>query len=151
MCEIITQQGSVFKNLTIQQEYWKTDGMSLRGNLQKLVWHGTCSVALAHKVVPDAPGVYAYAELSELRGLVITQTWMYVGKGQSLSGRLNRHQVHLETNRLLRDWLHCGDGKRHLYYAEVEVTMLDQVERDLISQLRPRFNRTRYAQHSLST
>ncbi|MCQ8195157.1 GIY-YIG nuclease family protein [Streptomyces rugosispiralis] len=124
--------------------------MSTRGSFQKLVWHSTRSVALAHKVVPDVPGVYAYAELSELRGLAITRTWMYVGKGQSLSGRLNRHQVHLETNRLLRDWLHRS-GERELHYAEVEVDMLDQAERDLISQLQPRFNRTRYAQHSLST
>ncbi|MEU5242836.1 hypothetical protein AB0G81_01735 [Streptomyces asoensis] len=124
--------------------------MSTGGSLQKLVWHSTRSVALAHKVVPDAPGIYAYAELSELRGLAITQTWIYVGKGQSLSSRLTRHQVHLETNRLLRDWLHRA-GERQLYYAEVEVAMLDQAERDLISQLRPRFNRTCYAQHSLST
>jgi len=124
--------------------------MSMGADLRKLAWRSTYSVAMAHKVVPDAPGVYAYAELSELRGLAITQTWVYVGKGQSLSTRLTRHQVHLETNRLLRDWLH-RTGERQLYYAEVEVSMLDRVERDLISQLRPCFNRTHYAQHSLST
>lgn len=122
--------------------------MSLGGSLQKLAWHSTYSVALAHKVVPDAPGVYAYAELSELRGLTITKTWMYVGQGRSLSSRLHRHQVHLETNRALRDWLH-RTSERQLYYAEVEVALLDQVERDLISQLRPRFNRKRFVQHSL--
>ncbi|RAJ52540.1 hypothetical protein K376_05997 [Streptomyces sp. PsTaAH-130] len=124
--------------------------MSTGGDFRRLDWHSTRSVALAHKVVPDAPGVYAYAELSELRGLATTQTWVYVGKGHSLSRRLTRHQTHLETNRLLRDWLHRS-GERELYYAEVEAAMLDQAERDLISQLRPRFNRTLYAHHSLST
>ncbi len=124
--------------------------MSLGGSFQKLDWCSTRSVALAHKVVPDVPGVYAYAELAELRGLTVTQTWMYVGQGRSLSTRLSRHQVHTETNRHLRDWLH-RNGERRLHYAEVDVAMLDQVERDLISQLRPLFNRKLFPQHSLST
>ncbi|MER6280280.1 hypothetical protein ABT202_28965 [Streptomyces sp900105245] len=80
--------------------------------------------------------------------MAITQTWMYVGKARSLPARLTRHQVHLEKNRLLRDWLH-RPGERQLYYAEVELDMLDQVERDLISQLQPRCNRMRYVQRAL--
>ncbi|MFI8813696.1 MULTISPECIES: hypothetical protein [unclassified Streptomyces] len=63
---------------------------------------------------------------------------------------MSRHQVHTETNRHLRDWLH-RNGERRLHYAEVDVAMLDQVERDLISQLRPLFNRKLFPQHSLST
>lgn len=124
--------------------------MSQGGSVQKLTWQGVGSIALAHTIVPDRAGVYAYAELSRVHGLAVAQTWVYVGQGQSLSTRLFRHQPHLEMNRLLRDWLH-RPGDRQLYYAEVDPSMLDMVERDLISLLRPRFNRQQYAQHTPST
>ncbi|MGW1231699.1 hypothetical protein [Streptomyces californicus] len=136
--------------MTLTVHQWQADGMSLGGSFNELAWHGTGSIALAHTIAPDRPGVYVYAELGKLHGLAVAQDWVYVGQGQSLSARLSRHQPHLESNRLLRDWLH-RPGDRQLYYAEVELAMLDTVERDLISHLQPRFNRQRYPQHILST
>lgn len=123
--------------------------MSQGDSFQRLPWRSTDSIAVAYQVVPDAPGLYVYAELDELHGLPVGQEWMYVGKTRSLAARLARHQVHLEKNRLLRDWLH-RPGRRRLYYTELEESLLDRIERDLVVSLHPRLNRIRYRQHTLS-
>ncbi|MCC9309128.1 hypothetical protein LN042_18915 [Kitasatospora sp. RB6PN24] len=116
---------------------------------EKLLWQSIRSVALAHKLVPDVPGIYAYSELAEFHGLAVAHQWIYIGQALSLPTRLARHQVRTESNRQLRDWLH-RPGERQLWYAEVDPADLDRVERDLIARLQPRFNRTRYLQHAQS-
>lgn len=120
--------------------------MPFADSLKKLSWQSVRSIALAHRVVPDVPGVYAFSETTELHGLVVTLDWVYVGQAASLPARLAHHRARTEANRRLRDWLH-RPGDRMLWYAPVDSTLLNQVERDLIASLHPRFNRTLYAQH----
>lgn len=109
---------------------------------RKLGWtqlptsHGKCGN------VRQESGIYSYGEVTRVDGLPIAVEWVYIGKSINLKKRIEQgHDAHREINPELWRWMGQPKKNRELWFAYVEIDNLDTVERSLISEIKPKFNR----------
>lgn len=88
--------------------------------------------------------MYAYADATRLYGLPVHYDWVYIGKARNLRQRLSQHHPLNEANPDLRDWAVKATAQVEIWVALVPATELDEVERTLIREVNPRYNRVRY-------
>lgn len=116
-------------------------GSRHHGASQKLQWTTLATVHGKNLNIPEASGVYAYAEVTRVQGLPVSVRWVYIGKACNLRNRIsNGHDRRFEKNALLRAWLGRSRQNVELWFARVAEADLDVVERSLIASIRPEFN-----------
>lgn len=109
--------------------------------IKHLRWTTLATVHGKNLNIPEAPGVYGYAEVRRVQGLPVEVRWMYIGKARNLRRRIsNGHDARYEKNPRLRSWLGRCRGDVELWFARVDETDLDRVERSLIVDIQPIFN-----------
>jgi hypothetical protein len=94
--------------------------------------------------VPEAAGVYAFAKVATTLTLPVTLEWVYVGESKNLRARLSNHRALQEANELLASWLRVNKSGVEVWYAVTDVSKRKQVERTLIQELAPVFNKIKY-------
>jgi excinuclease UvrABC nuclease subunit len=95
--------------------------------------------------LPSTPGLYAIGHEEELCGLEIGRTYVYVGKTNNLRRRLNEHTHLTELHPELGSYLRKHWGKVKIWYtSDVSLKELDNLERTLIRELKPEYNRIKY-------
>lgn len=116
----------------------------------KLTWESGLSVSGKSARVPSRPGVYAYGTVSHSVGLVAQIEWVYIGKASDLRKRISSHNVRDESNPDLQQWLRNPPTNAELWFAEVKHVNLDAVEKQLIGDINPCFNRNHRTDKSQS-
>lgn len=108
---------------------------------QKLRWSTLGTVHGKNLNIPESPGVYGYAEVTRVQGLPVSVRWVYVGKAVNLRRRIsNGHDYRYEKNPRLRAWIGRNPRNAELWFACVEASDVDGVERSLIADIQPEFN-----------
>jgi excinuclease UvrABC nuclease subunit len=111
------------------------------GAVQKLQWSTVATVHGKNLNIPEASGVYGYAEVTRVQGLPVVVRWVYIGKGLNLRRRIsNGHDPRYEKNIRLRNWLRRSGRNLELWFARVDARELDIVERSLVRDIQPEFN-----------
>ena len=97
---------------------------------------------LTWKVWKCSTSVYSYGEVTRVDGVPVAIEWVYIGKSINLKKRIEQgHDSHRESNPELWRWMGQLKRNRELWFAYVEIDNLDTVERLLISEIKPKFNR----------
>ena len=92
--------------------------------------------------IPTHSGIYAYAEISRANGLPVCCRWVYIGKSSNLRRRIAKgHDYRYETNLELRDWLKRSKQDVELWFCHVKPEDLETVELQLVSAIKPTFNK----------
>lgn len=108
---------------------------------QKLRWSTIGTVHGKNLNIPESPGVYGYAEVTRVQGLPVSVRWIYIGKATNLRRRIsNGHDYRYEKNPRLRAWIGRNPRNAELWFACVEASDVDGVERSLIADIQPEFN-----------
>jgi len=109
--------------------------------IKHLRWTTVATVHGKNLNIPESPGVYGYAEVKRVQGLPVEVRWMYIGKARNLRRRIsNGHDARYEKNLRLRSWLSRSRGDVELWFAHVDESDLDRIERSLIVDIQPVFN-----------
>lgn len=107
----------------------------------KLRWSTVGTVHGKNLNIPEAAGVYGYAEVTRVQGLPVSVRWVYIGKATNLRRRIsNGHDYRYEKNSRLRAWIGRNHRNAELWFACLAETDLDRVERSLIADIQPEFN-----------
>lgn len=109
-----------------------------------LVWSRIQNFPGSIASVPDAPGVYAFAKVSSTLGLPLTCEWVYIGESRNLRSRLANHRAIAEANELLAGWLRINKAGVEVWYATTDMNMRKKLERYLIREINPVFNKIKY-------
>ena len=92
--------------------------------------------------VPPIPGIYVLSELHTAEGLPITWNHVYVGESKNLRQRLDQHTMRTEVRPELHRFMEAHHNSLWVWYTtDVEANAVSDLERVLIGQLRPTFNR----------
>jgi excinuclease UvrABC nuclease subunit len=108
-----------------------------------LNWNVLSTTHGKNHALPTHSGIYAYAEIRRVNGLPVSCNWIYVGKSLNLRRRITKgHDYRYETNLQLRDWLK-GLKKQdvELWFCQVQPEDLDTVELQLVSAIKPKYNK----------
>src|SRR5262245_12769267 len=108
------------------------------------VWRASRSVAAAALLASQRPGVYAIGRGGRLPGLPVRAEWAYVGRTESLRRRLLEHSSTVEENPGLRAWLRRNREKLEVWLLAADSSLSRRLERALIQEIQPLFNRIRY-------
>lgn len=94
---------------------------------------------------PALPGIYVLGRAMRFEGLTIKHEFVYAGKTDNLLRRLSQHTRWTERNPGLADWLRSVKGEAWIWYTVVEnVDELDELERAVIREILPVYNRLTY-------
>jgi excinuclease UvrABC nuclease subunit len=108
----------------------------------RLKWNAVCGAHGKNANIPAHSGIYAYAEVERLCGLIVSTRWVYIGQSRNLKQRISQgHDSRYERNEELRAWLKRNYANVELWFAHVEEGQLDEVERQLVGTIKPRFNK----------
>lgn len=107
-------------------------------------WRASRSVAGAALLAAQTAGVYAIGKVDRLHGLPVRAEWAYVGRTESLRRRLLEHLPTVEDNPGLRAWLRRNRGKLEVWLLAADSSVSRRLERTLIKEIQPLFNRIRY-------
>ena len=111
-------------------------------SIKSLCWVSLGSIHGKNHNIPTCSGIYAYGEVERVGGLPVGTRWVYIGKSCNLRKRIAAgHDVRRESNESLRTWMKKARKDVELWFAPVPLRELDQVERSLIRQVQPDFNR----------
>ena len=103
------------------------------------------NVATTNTHMPAAPGLYVVGHADEYCGLEVGRTYVYVGKTLNLRRRLSEHTHLTELHPELGGYLRQYRGKARVWYtSDIETGEIDTLERKLIRQLKPTYNRIKY-------
>jgi excinuclease UvrABC nuclease subunit len=107
-----------------------------------LSWVSIGSVHGKSHSIPSCPGIYAYGEVERVGGLPVQTRWVYIGQSRNLAKRISvGHDARRESNEALRTWFRKARKDVELWFAPVPLSDLDKVERALIQQVQPDFNK----------
>ncbi len=109
-----------------------------------LEWRYLPNISAAAQAAPSMPGIYAFGEVERVENLPVRINWVYIGKAQNLKKRLSQHVPPKEINPHLRNWLISTSANFEVWYACVEIVLLDELERKLVNILEPDFNQVLY-------
>lgn len=110
--------------------------------LPRLVWTPVRTVHGKSNNIPESSGIYAYGEVIRIGGLPVQTRWVYVGKSKNLRTRIGfGHDARRETNTELKSWLKKSKINVELWFAPVAQDELDSVEKQMIFEIQPDFNR----------
>lgn len=112
--------------------------------LDAKVWRATRSLTSAALLAARTPGVYAIGKVDRLHGLPVRAEWAYVGRTDSLRRRLLEHGPSVESNPGLRGWLRGNRDKLEVWLLAADASLSRRLERVLIRDIQPLFNRIRY-------
>ena len=102
-------------------------------------------IASTNAHLPASPGLYAIGNEDEICGLEIGRIYVYVGKTGNLRRRLSEHTHLTELHPDLGGYLRRYRGKAKIWYtSNVAADDLDTLERRLIRELKPIYNRVKY-------
>lgn len=108
----------------------------------RLKWKAVCGAHGKNANLPTHSGIYAYAEVRRIAGLVVSTEWVYIGQSRNLKQRISQgHDLRYEKNEDLRFWLKRNFENVELWFAHVDEAQLDEVERELVGAIQPRFNK----------
>lgn len=108
------------------------------------VWRASRSVAAAALLASQRSGVYAIGRVERLHGLPVSAEWAYVGRTESLRRRLLEHLPTVEENPGLRAWLRRNRERLEVWLLAADSSVSRRLERTLIKEIQPLFNRIRY-------
>lgn len=95
--------------------------------------------------VSERPGIYIIGREEDVEGLPVSSEFAYVGKTKNMRRRLAEHEKLAENNPLLRAYFERhGPRVRVWYTTDLQRAELDDLERNLIRELKPACNRIRY-------
>lgn len=112
------------------------------------VWRATRSLDGAALLAAKTPGVYAIGRVHRHYGLPVRAEWAYVGRTASLRRRLLEHEPAVELNPGLRNWLRRNGDKLEVWLLAADASISRQLERALIREIRPLYNRIRYQERN---
>ena len=116
--------------------------MTENNSTKTLSWVPLGSIHGKNHNIPSCSGIYAYGEVERVGGLPVQTKWVYIGKSCNLRKRIAvGHDVRRESNQELRTWFKKARKDVELWFAPVALSELDQVERALIRQVQPDFNK----------
>ncbi|MDA9670771.1 GIY-YIG nuclease family protein [Paracoccaceae bacterium] len=93
--------------------------------------------------VSKSSGVYCFIKSQIIEGIKINANALYVGKSKSIRSRLSQHLNYnkCHNHALLIDLVaQSRDETIEFHYTEIPDSKIDQVERELISKLKPKHN-----------
>jgi len=109
-----------------------------------LRWH-TKKYSTSNTLVPDLPGVYVIGHTLTTHDLPIKHVYVYVGISDNLKRRFKEHEPASERNQELADYLHKpAVNKRIWYIVERSKGSREELEKVLIRELKPEFNKIKY-------
>lgn len=111
-------------------------------------WRAARSLSSAALFAAETPGVYAIGRVDRLHGLPVRAEWAYVGRTDSLRRRLLEHTPWIESNPGLRAWVKRNRDKLEVWLFAADAAMSRQLERTLIREIQPLFNRIRYQERN---
>ena len=109
-------------------------------------WHRK-SLASSVSSIPALPGIYVIVRTNQKFGLETTREFMYVGQTKNMRRRLSEHDYAREQNPSLGEFLRNNRSSASLaiwYTTDPAEPNLDRIERELILDLMPAFNRRTY-------
>ena len=75
----------------------------------------------------------------------LKRTYVYIGKTQNLRRRLSEHTHLTETHPFLADYLRRHRHSAKIWYTvDIDSKAVDGLEKKLIRELKPEFNRLKY-------
>lgn len=102
-------------------------------------------IASTNAHLPASPGIYAIGHDEQFCGLEIGRTYVYIGKTGNLRRRLSEHTHLTELHPDLGNYLRRNRAKAKIWYtSDVSRSDLDTLERRLIRELKPVYNRVIY-------
>lgn len=90
--------------------------------------------------VPKSPGVYVIGHRDSLHGLDLERCYVYVGESKDLHRRLGEHLPDTEDNPELKTYLRKNYTALMCWYRPTDATQRVEIQNDLISRIKPRFN-----------
>lgn len=102
-------------------------------------------IASANTHLPASAGLYVIGHEESLLGLELHRTYVYVGKTQNMRRRLSEHTHLTEMHPELASYLRRNRDRVRIWYTtDVVASDVDALERRLIRELKPEFNRIKY-------
>ncbi len=108
-------------------------------------WRRAYSLDAARAEAPTLSGVYAIALAKSVANLPVSLEWVYIGRSSNLRRRFDEHGPILEQHDELREWIIANRDRIETWFTLREATESARLEKYLIRQLKPRFNRIRYS------
>ncbi|MFV9634431.1 hypothetical protein [Mycobacterium neumannii] len=136
--------GSSLHDLSGHRQYANTVKPLTCLMIDELNWSRVVNFPGSISSVPDAPGVYAFGKVAKVLGLPSSIEWVYVGESRNLRLRLANHRAIEEANELLAAWLRSNKSGIEVWYATTELKERKTVERRLIREVAPVFNKIKY-------
>ena len=112
--------------------------------IKKIKWNRVSSISNSRIMLPPSSGIYAIGEVKTEEDLPTEIKWVYIGKSKNLRKRILNHLPQTEENPNLSSYLQLKVGVNELWYAVVEESLTNDLEKKLIRKLQPRFNRITY-------
>ena len=104
-------------------------------------------LASANTHLPAAFGLYVIGHDERLIGLELSRTYVYVGKTQNMRRRLSEHTHLSELHPGLAEYLRQNRQRVRIWYTtDIDPKDVDSLERRLIRELEPKFNRIKYGE-----
>lgn len=113
----------------------------MRRGPAKLAWTGGLGVGGKSSHIPSRAGLYAYGIVKRSLGLPSQIEWVYVGQARNLRQRISSHDHRFESNPGLQAWLRNPPAHAELWIVEVPADQLNELEREVIQSISPKFNR----------
>jgi hypothetical protein len=95
--------------------------------------------------VAGAPGLYVLGHIHFLEGLEVGREYIYAGRTDNMRRRLSEHTQLTEKNVPLQKYLRATKREVYVWYStEFPLGEIARVEKTLIRDLNPKFNRIKY-------
>src|SRR5688572_11280883 len=96
--------------------------------------------------LPAAPGLYVIGHEENIEGLETQREYVYVGKTLNMRRRLSEHNHFTELHPVLASYLRRNRHRARIWYTtDIDAKDVDKLERKLIRELKPEYNRVKYA------
>ena len=118
--------------------------------MEGIRWQRANSLEAAQAQAPRLSGVYAIAKASCVANLPISLEWVYVGRTKNLRRRLDEHGPIMEKHEQMRDWIIENRDAIETWFALLDGETSVELEKLLVRDLRPCFNRIRYSSREYS-
>jgi excinuclease UvrABC nuclease subunit len=110
-------------------------------------WHSALVCSNTPELLPKRPGIYIYAEVHQVAGLVTSTTWLYVGRASNLARRIRQHDAKQEKNHLLSRRMKSR-AEITLLYTTLPLSDTFIYEKLLVKELNPLCNIIRFTKNS---
>ncbi|BAN34911.1 hypothetical protein SCD_n01075 [Sulfuricella denitrificans skB26] len=112
----------------------------------ELGWVSSRTLEMAAIKAANRSGVYLIGKVYKIGQVPVLYDWVYVGRSDRLGRRLREHQLIREENPGLKEWLRKNQGGIEVWFAATASTESIGLEKRLIKELLPEFNRIEYKQ-----